>query len=76
MDIKPENVLLDDEGVRKLADFGLSRILKDISEADEDLHGKVQGTPFYYAHEMINPDMLHLDSINGGLFHGKTGPSG
>ena len=44
-DIKPGNVLVDDEGRVKIADFGLVPLLERMS------HGEVLGTPAYMAPE-------------------------
>ena len=47
-DLKPENVLFDDTGHIKLADFGLSKILKE----NDDLTDTFCGTDFYIAPEV------------------------
>jgi serine/threonine protein kinase len=49
MDLKPQNILLDDSMVRKIVDFGLSRRL---SESQSRTITKHIGTPYatqYYA---------------------------
>lgn len=53
-DIKPENILLAKDGVVKIADFGLSRILGN-EEQLETLTGthQVMGTPRYMAPEQL-----------------------
>ena len=53
-DIKPENILIAVDGVVKIADFGLSRILGNESQ-QEMLTGthQIMGTPRYMAPEQI-----------------------
>ena len=48
-DIKPANVLLSKDGVAKLADFGVSRMLAHTLEAAKTMIG----TPYYLAPEVI-----------------------
>eukprot|EP00351_Strombidinopsis_sp_SopsisLIS2011_P001381 CAMPEP_0116873914 /NCGR_PEP_ID=MMETSP0463-20121206/5250_1 /TAXON_ID=181622 /ORGANISM="Strombidinopsis sp, Strain SopsisLIS2011" /LENGTH=82 /DNA_ID=CAMNT_0004516783 /DNA_START=2018 /DNA_END=2266 /DNA_ORIENTATION=+ len=48
-DLKPDNILIDDEGHIKLADFGLSKI-----NSDDDFSAKsFCGTHAYLAPEMV-----------------------
>uniref|UniRef100_A0A6U2AVL0 Protein kinase domain-containing protein n=2 Tax=Hemiselmis andersenii TaxID=464988 RepID=A0A6U2AVL0_HEMAN len=56
-DIKPENLLVTNEGLLKVADFGVSQVL----ETDDDLISKSAGTPAFMAPECCRP----------GQFHGK-----
>jgi serum/glucocorticoid-regulated kinase 2 len=59
-DIKPENILLDDQGHIKLADFGLAR--PDMEE--DTLAFSFCGSPEYMA-----PEMLKKEGHNAQLDH-------
>ena len=48
-DLKPENILLDSDGHIKLADFGLSKMLKE----KEEKAYSICGTPYYLAPEIL-----------------------
>ncbi len=48
-DIKPSNVIVTEEGLAKLVDFGLARVLRD---GAEDVAGPMVGTPDYMAPEV------------------------
>jgi len=51
-DVKPKNIMINKEGVVKLADMGLARETTDI-EAARTEEGKAYGTPYYIAPEQI-----------------------
>ncbi|KAG7551143.1 Protein kinase domain [Arabidopsis thaliana x Arabidopsis arenosa] len=55
-DLKPSNILLDENGHIKLCDFGLSRKLDDISKSPST--GK-RGTPYYMAPELYEDGGIH-----------------
>jgi len=57
-DIKAGNILLNDECLAKLADFGVSGQVKDFTR-----HHTVIGTPFWMAPEVIQEDYDHKADI-------------
>ncbi|HMO14395.1 MAG TPA: protein kinase [Pirellulaceae bacterium] len=56
-DIKPTNILLNEQGRAKLSDFGMSRIVD--SDADDQ---EIGGTPNYLAPELLNGDRPSMQS--------------
>lgn len=50
LDIKPQNILLDQQFIPKLSDFGLSRL---INEDDDMAVSRMRGTPGYMAPECL-----------------------
>lgn len=74
-DIKPDNILVDDEGHAKLADFGLARILAAPSRLTSD--GTTLGTPHYMSPEQGEGAALDARSdqyaLGATLYHLLTG---
>jgi len=57
-DMKPANVLLDPDGVPKVADFGIAKRLKDDTKLTRS--GAVIGTPTYMAPEQAKGNSRHV----------------
>ena len=76
-DIKPKNIMLDNQGDVKLADMGLARAVSD-REAAESEAGKAYGTPYYISPEQIRGEIdvdsrADIYSFGATLYHMVTG---
>lgn len=75
-DIKPENIMINSEGVVKLTDLGISHRFEHQSPGSDDSH--ITGTPAYISPEQIYGD-VELDcrtdiySLGATLYHLSTG---
>ena len=76
-DIKPENIMINTDGVVKLTDLGISRRFEFI-EGQKDVPEHVLGTPAYISPEQVYGD-VELDcradiySLGATLYHLSTG---
>ncbi len=75
-DIKPDNILIDRQGVAKLADLGLAKQLG--SELNLTQTGMVMGSPFYIAPEQASDTknagpLVDIYSLGCVLFHMVAG---
>jgi serine/threonine protein kinase len=64
-DLKPGNFLLDAHGRLVLADFGIAHLIQDSSSTKLTRPDVSLGTPAYMAPEVICPDMLHGEEVDG-----------
>ncbi|WP_317452582.1 serine/threonine-protein kinase, partial [Streptomyces sp. CBMA29] len=77
-DVTPENILVTDDGIAKLADFGISRALwTDVTQ--QNLTGGVQGKPRYIAPEVAKGQPVSRESdrfsLGASLFAAVEGRS-
>ncbi|GAU69632.1 two-component histidine kinase [Streptomyces sp. NBRC 110611] len=76
-DVTPENILVTDEGVARLTDFGISRALW--SEAAQTTTGAVRGKPRYLAPEVAQGrpagEKADVFSLGASLFAAVEGRS-
>lgn len=76
-DIKPDNIMINAEGIVKITDLGLSRTFRFLKEDQIDVPEQVMGTPAYISPEQIYGD-VELDcradiySLAASLYHLAT----
>ncbi|HPY51511.1 MAG TPA: serine/threonine-protein kinase, partial [Sedimentisphaerales bacterium] len=76
-DVKPKNIMINKQGVVKLADMGLARETTDIEAAQSEA-GKAYGTPYYIAPEQIRGKIdidgrADIYGLGATLYHMVTG---
>jgi serine/threonine-protein kinase len=76
-DVKPKNIMINKEGIVKLADMGLARETTDI-EAAKTEKGKAYGTPYYISPEQIRGEMdidgrADIYGLGATFYHLVTG---
>lgn len=58
-DVKPENLMIQTRGSLKIADFGIAKVLDDVT-GSKTKTGVVRGTPYY-----LSPEQIDLKGISG-----------
>jgi eukaryotic-like serine/threonine-protein kinase len=76
-DVKPKNIMINRDGVVKLADMGLARAISDKEMAEAEA-GKAFGTPYYISPEQIRGEVsigppADVYSLGATLYHMVTG---
>ncbi len=76
-DVKPKNIMINVDGVVKLADMGLARLTSDVEAAERE-KGKAFGTPYYIAPEQIRGEVnidgrADIYSLGATFYHMVTG---
>lgn len=77
-DIKPENVMINTDGVVKLTDLGLCHTFKYLKDGMQDVPDHVMGTPAYISPEQVYGDVepdcrADIYSLAATLYHLSTG---
>jgi len=57
-DVKPQNILINEEGIVKLTDFGIASLYKDLSAERLTTTGMTLGTVQYYAPEQAQGEIV------------------
>lgn len=76
-DVKPKNIMINKEGIVKLADMGLARETTDFEAAKME-KGKAYGTPYYISPEQIRGEMdvdgrADIYGLGATFYHLVTG---
>ncbi len=76
-DIKPKNIMINSQGVVKLADLGLARAMSDKDAAKAEA-GRAYGTPYYISPEQIRGEIkigpqADIYGLGATFYHMVTG---
>ena len=76
-DVKPKNIMINEDRVAKLADMGLAREASDLEAAKAEA-GRAYGTPYYISPEQIRGEVdvdarADIYSLGATFYHMVTG---
>jgi serine/threonine protein kinase len=76
-DIKPKNIMMNSQGIVKLADLGLARAMSDKDAAKAEA-GRAYGTPYYISPEQIRGEVkigpqADIYGLGATFYHMVTG---
>ena len=77
-DIKPDNIMINTDGVIKLTDLGLCHTFQYLKDGMRDIPDHVMGTPAYISPEQVYGDVepdcrADIYSLAASLYHLSTG---
>ena len=77
-DIKPDNIMINSDGVVKLTDLGLCHTFQHLQDGMQDVPDHVMGTPAYISPEQVYGDVepdcrADIYSLAASLYHLATG---
>ena len=77
-DIKPDNIMINTDGVVKLTDLGLCHTFQYLSDGIKDIPDQILGTPAYISPEQVYGDVepdcrADIYSLAATLYHLSTG---
>ena len=77
-DFKPENIMINSDGVIKLTDLGLCHTFKFLKDGLQDIPDHVMGTPAYISPEQVYGDLepdcrADIYSLAASIYHLATG---
>lgn len=77
-DIKPENIMINTEGIVKLTDLGLCHTFHFLKDGEQDVPDHIMGTPAYISPEQVYGDVepdcrADIYSLGASLYHLAAG---
>lgn len=77
-DIKPDNIMINTDGIVKLTDLGLCHTFQYLADGMQNIPDHVMGTPAYIAPEQVFGDIeadcrVDIYSLAASLYHLSTG---